>query len=134
MLLERSRRIPTNGCQMSDRVNWTQPRRVIGRLEKPGVRIGVALLGPAGDQLLHRADDRFVAASTVKVPLMIELFRRVDAGEMSLEDRIPVRAADRAIGSGVLLHLHDGIVLTLEDLIYLMISISDNTATNMLKE
>jgi beta-lactamase class A len=39
---------------------------------------------------------------------------------------------DRAPGSGVMLHLHSGMEFTLQDLIFLMISISDNTATNVL--
>jgi beta-lactamase class A len=68
----------------------------------------------------------------VKIPIMIELYRQVDRGERTLTDRYELRNEDRAAGSGVLLHLHQGLDLSLDDLIYLMISISDNTATNVL--
>src|SRR4051794_39267737 len=63
---------------------------------------------------------------------MVEVYRQIDRGERSLDDRYVLRSEDRAMGSGVLLHLHDDMELTLNDLIYLMISISDNTATNVL--
>ena len=80
----------------------------------------------------HGVDRRFRAASTVKIPIMIELYRQIDQGQPALADPYVLRPEDHAVGSGVLLHLHDGLALTLNDLIYLMISISDNTATNIL--
>ena len=43
---------------------------------------------------------------------MVEVYRQVDAGKRSLADRIAVRAADRAPGSGIMLHLHDGMEFT----------------------
>src|ERR1043166_2751073 len=41
-----------------------------------------------GDSLFVNADDTFHAASTMKVPVMIELYRRVDAGALSLDQGI----------------------------------------------
>ena len=46
--------------------------------------------------------------------------------------RHTLRPEDKATGSGVVANLHDGIELTLGDLAYLMMSISDNSSTNML--
>jgi beta-lactamase class A len=63
---------------------------------------------------------------------MIELLRSVDRGELSLDDVYILNPADKAPGSGVLQQLHDGIQLTYRDVLYLMISISDNPATNIL--
>ncbi len=63
---------------------------------------------------------------------MVEIYRQIDCGECSLDDPYILRDDDKAVGSGVMLHLQDGATLTLNDLIYLMISISDNTATNLL--
>jgi beta-lactamase class A len=63
---------------------------------------------------------------------MIELYRQIERGQRALAAPYVLRPEDHAVGSGVLHHLHDGIELTLNDLIYLMISISDNTATNVL--
>jgi beta-lactamase class A len=75
---------------------------------------------------------RFRAASTVKIPLMVELYRQVDAGAVSLDDVRPLLDEDRTPGSGVLQHFRAGVALTLDDLCTLMIAISDNTATNLL--
>jgi beta-lactamase class A len=105
---------------------------LIHEAERGGGTVGVTVIPPRGAAFRHRGDRQFRAASTVKIPIMIELCRQVDRGERTLADRYRLRDEDRAAGSGVLLHLHQGIELSLEDLIYLMISISDNTATNVL--
>ena len=80
----------------------------------------------------HNGARRFIAASTVKIAIMIELFRQVDAGRLSLEAGYRLRPGDKASGSGVVGQLHDGIEFTLADLAFLMMSISDNSATNIL--
>ena len=52
---------------------------------------GVAFLDVStGDSLFLNADDSFHAASTMKVPVMIELYRRVDAGTLRLDQPIPL--------------------------------------------
>ena len=117
---------------MASDIDWTQVADVIRDAERSGSVIGVAIIAPSGERFGHNADRRFVAASTVKIPIMIALFRRIDAAECSLSDRRQLRGEDRTPGSGVMLHLHDGMEFTLRDLVYLMVSISDNTATNML--
>ncbi|MDP9095027.1 MAG: class A beta-lactamase-related serine hydrolase, partial [Pseudomonadota bacterium] len=60
------------------------------------------------------------------------LFRQIDVGKLSLEKRHTLRPEDKATGSGVVANLHGGIELTLGDLAYLMMSISDNSSTNIL--
>jgi beta-lactamase class A len=85
-----------------------------------------------GRALELRAGERLPSASVVKVPILIELLARAEARELSLEDRIPLRDADKVPGAGVLSMLHEGLELTLEDLAHLMITISDNTASNLL--
>ena len=104
----------------------------IAAAERNDVTVGVSVIMPDGERFTHNAERRFVAASTVKIPIMIELFRQIDHGKHALDDRYQLQRADRAAGSGVMLHLHDGMEFTLKDLTYLMISISDNTATNVL--
>lgn len=93
---------------------------------------GVAVIGPGGEQWAHHGDRLFAAASTVKIPLMVEVFRHIDAGTLSLDQLHTLSDDDRAHGSGVMRHLHAGMPFTLADLLYLMIAISDNTATNLL--
>jgi beta-lactamase class A len=111
--------------------DWTELNSVARQAEEHGV-LGISLTGPDGARWSHNGARPFRAASTVKIPLMIEVMRGVDRGDWSLTDEHRVNAADKARGSGVLLHLHDGITVTLADLLYLTISISDNTATNLL--
>jgi len=74
----------------------------------------------------------FPAASVIKVPILLELYRRVQAGELSLEQRVVLREEHKVGGAGVLLELHEGLELTLEDLGRLMLVVSDNTASNLL--
>lgn len=105
---------------------------IIDAAEAGGAVIGVAAAWPDGSRFGHRAARRFVAASTVKIAIMIELFRQVDAGRLSLATPLTLRAADKATGSGIVAALHDGIELTLGDHVYLMMSISDNSSTNIL--
>jgi beta-lactamase class A len=113
---------------------WDEIDQLIAAAEQSGGVVGVVLIAPSGERFAHRGDRRFRAASTVKIPIMVELFRQIERGEQSLTTRYVLRDEDRAPGTGVLLHLHAGLELTLADLVYLMISISDNTATNVLIE
>jgi len=111
--------------------NWTAVEDAVAEASALGT-VGVAIEGPGTARWSHHGDRTFGAASTVKIPIMIEIFRQIDVGTRSLDDPYTVTAEDHTPGSGVLLHLHTGIELTLNDLIYLMISISDNMATNIL--
>jgi beta-lactamase class A len=78
----------------------------------------------------------FPQGSAIKVAILIELFRQSEhwAGAAGLlKERRPVTAAARTGGSGVLQYFGDGTsTLSLEDLAVLMITLSDNTATNLL--
>jgi beta-lactamase class A len=75
----------------------------------------------------------FPQGSAIKIPLLIELYHQDDAGTLELSTRVPVRLADRTGGSGLLQNLGDGTSeLSLGDLAMFMITVSDNTATNML--
>ncbi len=75
----------------------------------------------------------FPQGSAIKIPLLLELFRRADAGELALTDRVTLTAADRTGGSSLLQYFSDGgSALSLHDLTVPMVVLSDNTATNML--
>jgi len=117
---------------MNARIDWTRVAAAVAAAERGGCVLGVAAVAPGGERFSHNGARRFVAASTVKIAIMVELFRRIDAGTLSLGQRHTLTPEDKSTGGGVVLHLHDGIVLTLGDLVYLMMSISDNTATNVL--
>lgn len=105
---------------------------IISTAESQGSRVGLCAILPDGTQVMHRSDEVFKSASTIKIAIMIQLFRRIDAGELSLSDSYVLKESDKVPGSGVLQELHTGIQLTLRDVLYLMMSISDNPATNIL--
>jgi beta-lactamase class A len=75
----------------------------------------------------------FPQGSAIKITVLVELYRRVGAGEMKLGDRILFKESDRTGGSGLLdQFMANGSELALRDLAMVMIRVSDNTATNML--
>ena len=82
----------------------------------------------------HNADQRFPTASVCKVPVMIELLRQVEIGTLSLDDRHRLQGNISTHGSGMLKLMEDAPELTLRDYCRLMISISDNMATDFLLE
>lgn len=99
----------------------------------PGV-VGIAVVDVT-DGARFGVNDALVfpQGSAIKVPVLIELFRRADAGDLRLTERVTLRAADRTGGSGLLRYFADGeSELSLRDLAIPMIVLSDNTATNIL--
>jgi beta-lactamase class A len=75
----------------------------------------------------------FPQGSAIKIPLLLELFRRADAKELTLTDRVTLTARDRTGGSSMLQYFSDGgSAFSLHDLTIPMLLLSDNTATNML--
>ncbi len=107
---------------------------IISAAESEGARVGLCAILPDGTRIGHREDEIFVAASTIKIAIMIQLYRMVDAGESDLGQIHEMQESDISAGSGVMQGLHPGVSLTLKDICYLMMSISDNTATNILIE
>ena len=77
-------------------------------------------------------EEVFPAASLAKIPIAIELMRRVDMGQFDLSERMDTARAPRAGGAGVLDFLDPTTRLTLGELCTLMLIVSDNTAANVL--
>jgi beta-lactamase class A len=105
--------------------------------EQSGGTMGVAAIHiESGRAAFLNADEPFAMASTYKVPIAVELLTRVDAGEMSLEDRIDIGVEAYSPGSGMLAKLLDdpGLSVSLLNLLEIMLLISDNTATDRLLE
>jgi beta-lactamase class A len=113
----------------------------------PGAVIGVAFHDlQTGDTLYQNADDSFHAASTMKVPVMIELFRRVDAKALTLDQGILLQNKFASIVDGSSYELDPaddsdssayrrvGQRVPLRELIDHMITRSSNLATNALIE
>lgn len=87
---------------------------------------------PDEGEVQLRADEVFPAASLAKVPIAVEVMRRVDLGQFALDERFDTSDEPRVGGGGVLDYLDTGTRLTLRDLCFLMLGVSDNTASNVL--
>ena len=109
--------------------------------------VAVAVHDPvSGVKAFIQADLRFHAASTMKVPVLVELARRVDAGELRWEDNWPVRNGFASIVDGSpfrlsatddsdsTLYAMEGQGVPVGELARLMIVRSSNLATNILIE
>lgn len=79
-------------------------------------------------------DRTLLAASVIKLPMMVEAFRQFESGMLNPAEPVVVRDADRVPSCGVLTYLHDGLTVTVRDLVTLSIIVSDNTATNLLMD
>jgi beta-lactamase class A len=82
-----------------------------------------------GEEVGFQADRVMPTASTIKLTILAELFRRVDGGELGLDDRLRLAPDDHRGGSGILKDLQPDLGLSLRDLATLMVALSDNVAT-----
>lgn len=98
----------------------------------PGL-VGFYYACPAsGEELRHNADVPMLAASVIKLPIMVEAFRQFEMGMLSRDRLVTIRREDKLPSCGALTYMHDGLQVTVMDLVTLMIILSDNTATNLL--
>lgn len=77
-------------------------------------------------------DANMPAASTIKIPVMVEVFRQISVGKFDLNRAVTLMASDRDWGWGDLADARIGTRYPVSKLLTLMITESDNTATNML--
>lgn len=85
-----------------------------------------------GDRISQRGDETFPTASLIKVGILVTLYDQVAKGAISLDDPVTVLKIDQVPGSGIVQFLHNGTVLSIRDAAWLMTTISDNTATNLI--
>ncbi len=78
------------------------------------------------------ADKPYPAASIIKIPVLIEMFREIEAGKFSINDTMILEDYYRASGSGKLQYSQGGIHHSMDHLARIMITNSDNSATNMI--
>src|SRR4051794_41308797 len=101
---------------------------------KPG-RFGIYARNLRTDETVAiNADEVMSAESAAKTFVLLYYFQLVDKGAVDPTARVRLDATNRFIGTGVLRYLADGIEPTLDDLAWLMIVVSDNTATAMLMQ
>ncbi|MEP3784875.1 class A beta-lactamase [Ascidiaceihabitans sp.] len=107
--------------------------RTVATLEKTlDARVGVYLFDSGtGWQWGHRETERFLMASTFKPLLCGAILAQADAGALSLEDRIDVRKQDMVPYAPVT-ETHVGHSMSIHDLCFATLDLSDNTAANLL--
>ncbi|WP_294143604.1 serine hydrolase [uncultured Clostridium sp.] len=85
-----------------------------------------------GEKIEINRNEIFPAASLIKLPILLTLFSMAEKGQIVLETRVEVTKDCHVGGFGVLKDLENGLNPTLRDLAVLMITLSDNVATNLL--
>ncbi len=85
----------------------------------------------SGDRFTHLQNESFPTASTIKLAIVYELFKQVDERRIHLDEQIVLDRAKAVGGTGVLVHLGTP-TLSIRDYATLMVTLSDNTATNVL--
>jgi beta-lactamase class A len=134
---------------------WTVPASTLDqaraeiqtRITKSGAEVAIAFRTLDGkDEWFLRADEPFHAASTMKIPVMIELYRQARLGKLKLDDPLLIRNEFHSIVDGssfklssaddsdAALYRAEGQTRTLSQLCELMITESSNFATNLLIE
>ena len=120
---------------------------ITARIAQSGADVGVYFKTLDGScEWASQADDSFHAASTMKIPVLIELFHQIKQGKLKLDDRLPIKNEFHSIVDGSLytlsaaddseaeLYKGEGQTRTLRELSNLMIIVSSNFATNLLVE
>lgn len=133
------------GCSSPDAPDATALSAHIDSLvaEVDGAIVSVSVFDTEGGIIWERDPDRlYHAASTMKVPVLIELFRQAEMGKISLDDEIILKNEFRSIVDGSLYSIVDdsddaiyeqlGQPMTLRQLAYNMTTVSSNLATNLL--
>jgi beta-lactamase class A len=137
----------TLAAPAAPRRDATLAARIDSLVKPTGADVAVVFGNVESDpELTLRADESFHAASTMKVPVMIELFRQADAGTLSLDEPLPIRnefhsivdgsvyQLDVADDSDTLVYKAIGTTMTLRQLCDAMITVSSNFAANLLIE
>jgi len=125
----------------------TAEQKIEKRITDLQADVGIAFRTLDGKiEWFYHADDSLHAASTMKVPVMIELYRQVQAGKIKLNDPLIIHNEFRSIVDGspyqldaaddseTDLYKAEGQTRTLTELCELMITVSSNLATNLIIE
>lgn len=85
----------------------------------------------SGKTVAVNADTPVPTASVIKLAVLFEALKQIQAGRAHFSDRLTLTKANQVPGSGVLTQFDVPLELTLKDALSMMIIVSDNTATNL---
>ena len=135
MLVSAQQSSPEKVPQDKEQVLWQKLEATINGVDRnlEGV-LGVAILDlTTGQKYFLHADEVLPTASSIKIAILAELYRQAQQGKIKLGDLYTLQSSDLAGGSGIAGALTPGVTrLTIRDVAALMISVSDNSATNII--
>ena len=101
--------------------------------QKDFMNIGVGYFHvESGQEFYINKNKPYPLASVFKVPVMVCVLEKVDTGKSSLNDKLKMYEYDKCIGGGDIQYSPSGTEFTVSTLIREMITVSDNTATDLL--
>ena len=116
----------------------TLQANVADYLNKQDGRYGVYYINMSnGETMAYKESQPIVAASSIKIAYNTYLYEKVEAGEISLDEKIAYNAAgypegDFESGTGTIQNSADGTEYTIQQTSHLSITVSDNCGTNMI--
>jgi beta-lactamase class A len=97
--------------------------------------MGVAIVDLANPEpsIFLNADEVFPTASSIKIAVLVELYRQAQSGKVKLQDIYTVQSSDLVADSDIMNGLTPGVTkITLRDVATMMVAVSDNGAANVL--
>ena len=85
-----------------------------------------------GESLGHRENDLFESASVIKLPMYAVLMKLREEGRIDFSEKLLCREVDKFPSCGALQYFTGEVAVDIRTLCGLMISLSDNSATNLL--
>ena len=134
-LLEGARLKKPEMAQMSENAEMTKLENILNNIagQYPSIHSSVYVWDySTGNYAQINSDEIFATASIIKLPVLAHLFRNIENGSISLDEKMSLTEYYRTEGSGSLQFKAENSQYTIDDLARIMITESDNSATNML--
>ena len=124
----------TSGGRFRSRASSTRGHHLPGDFREAGCSGSIHTLHlTSGAEVGHDLDRSQVSASVVKVPITLEFYAQADAGMIDPSLPIVIDSSNRTFGPTGVSRFLDPATISLRDLAYLMLTISDNAATDLVK-
>lgn len=102
-------------------------------IEKSSALTGFAAIDlTSGETLTFNENMIFPQASAIKIPVLMEVYKQANEGKFALTDLKTIETSGFVGGSGIIQAMADPVSLSIRNLCILMMTLSDNTATNVL--
>ena len=122
-------------AQEKEQILWQKLAATVNEVDgKLDGVLAVAILDlSTGQKYLLHADEVMPTASSIKIAILAELYRQAQQSKLKLTDFYTLQQSNLVGGSGITSVFSPGMTrLTLRDVAGLMISVSDNSATNVI--